>query len=263
MRRIHFFEIEDQPWCPVVLRDAATDFLQHVLNLGQNYAPTAPRLRRLLEETGSRQIVDLCSGGSGPWPTLAPLIAAEPLEEVRICLTDWFPNVAAFERAAQVTGGRLTWHTEPVDAARVPAELAGTRTLFSAFHHFAPKAAMGVLQDAARARQPIAIFEGTYRSPLAVFLTSLMPLFVFALTPAIRPFRWSRLFWTYVIPLVPLLVMFDGVVSCLRAYRPEELLALTRELGDVGYEWEAGIEAGGGPIPVTYLIGKPAELTAG
>ena len=258
MRRIQFIEIEDQPWCPAVLRDAATDYLQHVLNLGQNYAPAAPRLRKLLEETGCRSIVDLCSGGSGPWPTLTAQVAQGPLETIEIRLTDRFPNLAAFEQASRVTGGRLKWSVEPVDATQVPDELSGVRTLFSAFHHFAPQAAVALLADAVRKRQPIAIFEGIYRSPLAVFLTSLMPLFVLALTPAIRPFRWSRLFWTYVIPLVPLLVQFDGVVSCLRAYRPEELLELTRQLGDVGYEWEAAIE-GKGPIPLTYLIGRPVS----
>ena len=32
-------------------------------------------------------------------------------------------------------------------------------------------------------------------------------------TPFVRPFRWSRLLFTYVIPLIPLLVLFDGTVS--------------------------------------------------
>ena len=258
MRRIQFIEIEDQPWCPPVLRNAATDYLQHVLNLGQVYALAAPRLRKLLEETGGRSIVDLCSGGSGPWPTLAAQVAQGPLEAVEIRLTDRFPNLAAFEQASRATGGRLQWSVEPVDAMQVPDELPGVRTVFSGFHHFAPKAAVALLADAVRKQQPIAIFEAIYRSPLAVLLTFVSPLFVLIFTPAIRPFRWSRLFWTYVIPLVPLLVQFDGVVSCLRAYRPEELLELTRQLGDVGYEWEAGTE-GKGPIPVTYLIGRPVS----
>ena len=28
MRRLHGIEIEDQPWCPATIRDAATDYLQ-------------------------------------------------------------------------------------------------------------------------------------------------------------------------------------------------------------------------------------------
>ncbi len=68
--------------------------------------------------------------------------------------------------------------------------------------------------------------EATSRSPAALAMMVLVSLAVLLLTPAIRPFRWSRLFWTYVVPLVPLAVTFDGVVSCLRIYTPEEMLAL-------------------------------------
>jgi len=42
------------------------------------------------------------------------------------------------------------------------------------------------------------------------------------LTPSIRPFRWARMLWTYMIPVVPFVLFYDGVVSCLRAYSLEE-----------------------------------------
>jgi hypothetical protein len=70
------------------------------------------------------------------------------------------------------------------------------------------------------------------RRPLVVAAIFLMPLVVLLVTPMIRPFRWSRLFWTYLVPAVPFLVLFDGVVSCLRTYTPDELRELTRGLGD-------------------------------
>ena len=35
-------------------------------------------------------------------------------------------------------------------------------------------------------------------------------------TPFILPFRWSRLFWTYIVPALPLVLTFDVVVSLLR-----------------------------------------------
>jgi hypothetical protein len=81
---------------------------------------------------------------------------------------------------------------------------------------------------------------------------------VLVLTPAIRPFRWSRLFWTYLVPVLPLAILFDGVGSTLRVYTPEEMLALGQEVGGDEYEWEAGAERpSGSPIPIPYLIGVP------
>lgn len=75
--------------------------------------------------------------------------------------------------------------------------------------------------------------------------------------PAVRPVRWQRLIFTYVIPVVPFAVAFDGVVSCLRTYTPEELLRVARVAGPE-YDWEAGTEKGDlRRPPVTYLIGTP------
>lgn len=44
MRRLHLFEIEDQAWCPTVIRDCATDYLQHVIAAVNAYEPIAERL---------------------------------------------------------------------------------------------------------------------------------------------------------------------------------------------------------------------------
>lgn len=257
MRRLHLLEIEDQPWCPAPIRDAGTDFLRTALRVGNNYGPVVPRLREALRRTGARRVVDLCSGGGGPWPRLVrDLDREEP--RVEVVLTDRYPNLEALRRVRDESGGRLGFHPEPVDALRIPPELDGFRTLFSGFHHFRPVDARAILADAVRSRQGIAVFETTERTPLAVALTALSPLFVLLLTPFIRPFRWSRLLWTYLVPVVPPFVLFDGVVSCLRTYTPAELRELVEPFAGDGYTWEIGEERGPGPIPVTYLIGYPS-----
>ncbi|HEY0017683.1 MAG TPA: hypothetical protein VGC13_15330 [Longimicrobium sp.] len=256
MRRLHLLEIEDQPWCPAVLRDAATDFLQFMIVKTDTYAPALPLLQGALERVGTRQVVDLCSGGGGPWPGLLPqLDSADAPVQVR--LTDRYPNREAFERANERTGGRLAFHAEPVDATALPEGLTGFRTLFTAFHHFPPAAARAILADAVRGGQGIGVFEATQRSVPSIIATAFSPLIVLLVTPFIHPFRWSRLFWTYVIPLVPLLVLFDGLVSCLRTYSPRELREMADSLGAPGYTWEIGEAKGRAPVPVTYLLGTP------
>lgn len=256
MRRLHLLEIEDQPWCPPVLRDAATDFLQFMIVATDTYLPAQPLLRSALERAGTRQVVDLCSGGGGPWPGLLPGLDT-PVAPVDVRLTDRYPNREAFDRASARTGGRLAFHPDPVDATALPSSLAGFRTLFTAFHHFPPDAARAILADAVRSGQGIAVFEATQRSAPSIIATALSPLIVLLVTPFIRPFRWSRLFWTYLVPLVPLLVLFDGIVSCLRTYTPRELRAMADSLEAPGYTWEIGEAKGRAPVPVTYLIGIP------
>lgn len=256
-------EIEDQPWCPNSIRDALTDFLQFALNLGNHYACVVSRLRRALERTGTHQVVDLCSGAGGPWPGIIRVFEKNEDYLVEVCLTDKYPNMAALERVRLASNNRITFHPVSVDATQMPSDLKGFRTLFTSFHHFPPPDARAILRDAVNNRQGIGVFEVTKRHPIALLIICFfVPLIIFAFTPFIRPFRWSRLMWTYLIPIVPFVGWFDGIVSCFRAYSLSELRELTNGLSQCGYTWDIGEErywASRFPVPITYLIGCPAE----
>ena len=139
---------------------------------------------------------------------------------------------------------------------KVPGALKGMRTMFTSFHHFSPEDARAILQDAVDAGESVGIFEFTRRDPLTMGLIFAGVLLMFVHTPRIRPFRWSRLLWTYLIPIIPLVLLFDGVVSCLRTYRPQELREMVEKLNACNYQWEIG-ELTTGKAPITYLIGYP------
>ncbi len=262
MKRLHLFEIHDQDWCPRTVRDGGTDYLQFVIATTKSYAAMVPILAAALQRTGTRRVLDLCAGAAGPWLWLQPVLAARGVS-VSVCLTDKYPNLEAFQLSSRLTQQLIGYHPQSVDATRVPGELTGFRTIFSAFHHFRPKQACAVLADAVHQRQGIAVFEGTQNSVLALLLMLLVPLMVLLMTPFIRPFRWSRLLWTYLIPLLPLIVLFDGLVSCLRTYSVEELRGLVASLAANDYHWDIGtVKSTAGPIPITYLIGVPKETAA-
>ena len=86
------------------------------------------------------------------------------------------------------------------------------------------------------------------------------PLLVTITTPFIRQFRWRRLLWTYLLPLVPLACWWDGIVSQLRAYSPAELQDLAEAVGAHTYCWRAGrVPIISNPGCLTNLIGYPDE----
>jgi hypothetical protein len=128
--------------------------------------------------------------------------------------------------------------------------------MFTSFHHFAPEEARAILQNAVDAGEGIGIFEITRRAPSTIGLIFAWALLLFVCTAWMRPFRWSRLLWTYLVPVIPLVLLFDGVVSCLRTYRPQELCEMVQKLTAGGYRWEMG-ELSTGRVPITYLIGRP------
>jgi hypothetical protein len=258
--RLQLVELEDQPWLPKVVRDLATDYLRFVEGRFQLHRHALPILERALRGSGVTRIVDLCSGGTGPVPPLVRELAAGGAD-VRAVLTDLYPNLDAFEVARRESGGRITYREGSVDARAVPSDLTGLRTFFNAFHHFAPDDARRILQAAVDDNQPVAVLEIPERSLRSILPLLILPLIVWIATPFIRPFSWSRLLWTYPLPVVPLLCMWDGIVSQLRAYRPDELRALAEATGG-SFAWEAGIQrAPGVPAQLTYLLGWPRAST--
>jgi hypothetical protein len=258
MRRVQLIELHEQPWFPKYLRDEITDTLQNGMNRFGAYAPVAPLLQTVLQSTSTASIIDMCSGGGGPWLDLSGRLQKIAPTSLQILLTDKYPNLAAFQSASAVSQNHITFHSAPVDAMRVPPELRGFRTMFTSFHHFQPAEARAVLQNAVDARQGIGIFEVTRRAPATIALMLVWALLPFLFTPWIRPFRWSRLLFTYLLPIIPFVLLFDGVVSCLRSYRPQELQEIITKLTAAGYHWDVGERPNSsGRIPIAYLIGYP------
>jgi len=263
MSRIQAIELEDYAWFPRSWRNYMTDFYHFQMKTFDLYRPAADLIADVLRRTHQTQILDLCSGGSGPLALVQQQLRERHGLSVPIRLTDKYPNLPAFEKIsaeAQALGGEIAFSNTSVDATAVPEELQGLRTLFSCFHHFPPVLARRILADSVAKRAPVAIFELSNRS-LSAFLQVMLggPLSIPFLTPFFRPFSWMRLFWTYVIPVVPFCAFWDGIGSNLRAYAPDEMMALVSETpGQETFEWKAGIAEGGLPgVRVTYLIGVP------
>jgi hypothetical protein len=258
MARIHAFEIHELRSCPGLLRRIATDYLRTVGEVFDAFEPVTPLLAGALSLSDEKRVIDLCSGGSGPVVTLSERAAARLTRAPCVVLTDLYPNHAAFAFAAE--RARVPVSSEPaaVDARAVPERLTGVRTMFDAFHHFGPDDARRILSDASAKRASILVVEATERSVAAVVgMLVFVPLLVLLLTPFVRPFSWARLLLTYVVPLAVPLIVFDGVVSCLRSYTIAELRELTRGLETNGYLFHIGSVKSRGQR-LTYVLGTPA-----
>jgi len=260
MRRFELHEIHDHPAFPGPLRDLVTDAMQKVWDIGSSYDSILDPLLEAMGRAGAREVLDLCSGGGGPWRKLAAKSLIERTPTIAVRLSDKFPNRNAFT-GAKTASNVLCYHPSPVDATAIPQHLDGFRTFFSAFHHFDPETAGKILSDAVDNSRGVGIFELAKRSARTMLTLCLIPPLTWLLTPVVLPFGWPRLFWTYVIPVVPFVLFYDGVVSCLRAYSQEELEEMIRPLKRPGYEWKIG-EGRRGMVPVNYLLGYPVGVQA-
>jgi hypothetical protein len=260
MKRLHLFEWEDQRWLPTVFRDFTTDHLHYSIERGKLFVPIVPLLHRALTASGETQIVDLCSGGSGPYPGLVRRLEKDFGLRVPVTLTDLFPNQDAIARAERESDGLVRYRAEPTSAFDVPTDLAGLRTIFTALHHFRPSDVRRLFADAVAKRRPIAAFESLERNvPTMLKIGTFTFLSGILSTHRVGRLTPARAIFTYVFPLAPFFYSWDGMVSCLRTYTPDDLRQITADLGG-DYTWEVGqIDARHqfGPYKITYVIGLP------
>jgi len=260
MRRVHLFEFHDHVWFPATFRDALTEWLRILWEYADASKALAPILATVLDQSEATQVVDLCSGAGGPligiqrelehWGGKAPRFKA--------VMTDKFPNIDRLEDLERHGRRLIEVRLSSVDATFVPRDLKGFRTLFNSFHHFPSPQACQILRDAYEARQPIGVFEISNRKPVGIafsFFASFVSVLLWM--PRMRPKKLAWWIFTYLVPIIPLTVAWDGWVSHLRAYTPQELLQMTREFSD-SYGWEIrSIELQNCKFTITCLVGLP------
>jgi hypothetical protein len=237
-----------------------TDFLQFISNKFDLYKPIVPIILEGLEKSESNTIIDLASGGGGGMVKLNEhLLKNNP--NVKIVLTDYFPNIDAF-KLTKVSSSNITYLETPINALNVPENLKGLRTQFLSFHHFKPNNAKQILENAVKNASPIAIFEAQERNIKSLLFMLFSPINVLLLTPLIKPFKLGRIVFTYLIPILPLLVMWDGMVSVLRTYSVKEMRDMVNQIENHQlYIWKLD-KVKSGPSVITYLLGyKKQEST--
>jgi len=255
MKRLHLFEFTDQKWLPARFRRYLTDLLQFHLNADKTYDAAIPILVRVLEKTKSNQFIDIGSGSSGPWKRWM-LEKNKAFTKASVILTDKFPD-RLFRKNYKFPNG-LEAHPKSIDALNMPSSLQGARTFFTCFHHFKPEDARAILENAVRQKQAICIFEFTERKLSKILGMLLSPLVVLIGTFAIKPFSLARIFWTFIIPVMPLIYCWDGVVSHFRTYTTEELTKIHNSFPN-DFIWECGqLTASNNYQKITYLIGYAA-----
>jgi hypothetical protein len=238
MSRIHLFEFNDQAWLP----DFMTAWMTRVLHICHEETEDgkvwAPKLLELIHRSGQSKIVDLCSGGGGPVLQMARVLRNDFGVDVHVTLTDLIPNQQT-AREINERGGNVAYVTESVSAIDVPNDLPGIRTAFSGLHHMKPDVAFALLKNAFDNRQSIFLGETTSRNVKALrFYSAAFPYFV-QFAKRIEP-TLEQKFFTFRLPLLPAMLSWDNIVSCLRTYSMREMRQMTSRLVSDDYHWEIG-----------------------
>ena len=262
MKRIHLFEFEDFKWFPNWLRDCMTNYIVTFHRLLGTHQQIAGLLDKCLKHSSEKKIVDLCSGGGGPMLEVKQTIEEEyHHEEVSLTFTDLYPNKKTANRINSLSS-KVSYKIESVNAAEVPHNLKGVRSMVCSFHHMNESIAESILRNAQESKQSICIYEISDNSfPKWIWWIAfpINIISVFIITPFVRPFTWQQFVFTYLVPLLPIFIGWDGAVSNARTYTLEDLNILLSKLEpSEAYTWEKGKMKGKGGNKL-YLLGLPIE----
>lgn len=262
MKRIQLFEFEDFDWFPQWLRRCITRLILVMHNLLGTSEKVSKLIAKGLQESTSSSVLDLCSGSGGPMPEVLHILQNKyDRKELKVTLTDLYPDIKTAKAMNRNNGNHITYLTTPVDATaleNVDSQMSGFRTMIGSFHHFAPKQARKILSSAQAANEPILIFEISDNSlPIGLWWIAIPINFLmtFFITPMVRPMTWQQLFFTYIIPIIPIVFAWDGAVSNARTYTLEDLDEIVGSIESTNYRWEKGTIQG--KTTQLYLLGIP------
>lgn len=115
-----------------------------------------------------------------------------------------------------------------------------------AFHHFDDPLAKAILKNTLETSDGFAIMELQGRDLLSFIMPAILGIgcFIFAPLYAWRLRSFSVLIFTYLIPIIPFVLVFDGYISALRTRTPDEVEALMKSCGGrtEGWEFKSGKE---------------------
>lgn len=245
MAIIRLPELEDSPHFPAALRTLQVEFIGWQVRFFRVYAPLVPRLKKYASALPGNTIVELGAGSGQVW---MPYL--KNLEPLKLVLSDKFPeSLPSDSNQFQVI-------RESVDAL-LPLDTPGMRIFCNAFHHFNPTEQIKIAQIHAPHGLCIAeILQPSLFDFFKIFLTTTLGTLIF--TPFVRPFRWSRILFTYIIPLGLVSICWDGLVSVLKSDRVETLKSRLKSNLSDDYQIECG-HCGSFLFRVHYLFILPSK----
>jgi len=256
LKRLQLFEFNDLQWCPNIFRSMTTSFLHAIIEKYKPYSPKLDLIIEAIKSSKSNKIIDLCSGSLGPWLHLQKQIEKNYNDKINIVFTDKYPNIVLADKINSFNN--FTYYSKSVDARDVPLSLNGTRTIFNGLHHFSPDDAQKIIDNSIYNQQPIIIFELLRRSWLDITIVTIFtPFYVLLFTPFLMKLSFKNIFFTYIVPIFPIIFTWDTIVSNIRCYSEEELKSMMKKADKKkNYKWDIG-RYRHKRFPVLYCIAYP------
>lgn len=195
-------ELEDFSWFPSLLRNFQTEFIGFVVTTFNFYGIFIEHLKGM--SLSGKPMFDLCSGAGEPAITIFRKCNCFS----HLYLSDRYPNLPS------INNHNITYLPQSMNVLNIQFEKDAYYTMFNAFHHFSDKEKL-MIAERIHTSGSNAFFVEILQPRIDYILKVLLmtTLGSLLLTPFVKPFSISRLFFTYIIPVNILTITYDGLLS--------------------------------------------------
>lgn len=227
MKRKQVFQFSNQKWYPSFLKRDMYEFMSWFVGKVNAAKPFLPVLEEVIGHTQTKTIINIDSKIGAGIETVLPLLP-EGTEVINVNLE------------------KFSTHNK------------GMYTFINSFHQLDEKKATYYLTQIADSGNSVAVLEGNNDSLWQVVgMTIFVPLTVILSAPFVQPFRITRLIFTYMIPILPVITMLDGFLALFKLYNPNDLNELVSNIPVKSYVWKSGKADNGRGGKIIYLMGYP------
>jgi hypothetical protein len=221
----------DHRLTPAAIRSTLLDVLDFCnRDFRPHYRRTARKILNRLEGTSVDTIVEL---GAGTAPITQALSADSKSAELTLIPSDLYPVPSVWRRLQKDHPQQIRPEYASVDFT-VPHDWGNNVAivLSATLHHIPAPQRLQTLRALARSADLVLIFEPVQKNPVSMFLVlfAIIPALLTPLFRLLRPGRLRRILWCWLIPVAPLMFVWDGLVSCLRQWNRAEWQTAAHEL---------------------------------
>jgi len=223
MKTRYLFEFHDQPSTPTTIRKTILDCLRMCNTRFRPYnQEVSQEIIEICRQQDLNTVVEL---GAGHAPITRELAARPEAKHLKLIPCDLYPETESWQELQTQYPDQVDFIPEPVDFLKDrdwPEK--SLLVLVAAFHHIPLDQRDRFIETIGNSGKPIVVFEPIRKTPISIFLSffSVIPIMLTPLLLLFRPGWFRRILWTWIVPVMPLMFWWDGVVSCLRQWNPDE-----------------------------------------
>jgi len=230
------------------LRRYQSEYIGSLVKWLSIYRPVVQEFKDLVECLNPQFVQDLCSGSGIPAIYMQEHVATIP----NSILSDKFPDLKFSPTL------KINYLKTPVDVLQLDPQPGVVYSMYNALHHFTDDEKLMLIIKMRNKKNGFLFAEILQPDLLTmikvIFSSTLLQLLTAAF---VKPFSLSRLFFTYIIPVNIITVLYDGIISVMKARSSKQYATLLNELSSAGYNISVG-KCGSWKATIVFIKGMPA-----